>query len=92
MENNMVNNQPIEQQTKSGSFTLWVVVAVVLVVLMAIAGIYWYMTNKNMAGSQSNDQVQTQQALDTIDQEVSSLDLGDVDSDLSDIDKDLQNL
>lgn len=94
MDNNpnpIITEQPIA--TKGSIGGIWIIATVALVVLMIIAGLYLYTTNKSTSElSKAQTSAQTQRDIDNIDAELNSINIGDLDNDLSDIDKDLSTL
>lgn len=83
-----VVNQPTPpppEEVKKGNSTLWVIVIVVLVVVV-IAGAYWYMSSQNQTATTQGV------SLETLNNDLDTVDEAGIDSDFAEVDKDLQGL
>lgn len=92
------NPQP---EKESNKMILWLVLGLVLIIV-AVGGIYWYLSNKQkpltnietatQAGTQTANSTPVPENLDTLGTQADSANVPDGAEDFSALDKDLQNL
>lgn len=79
-------------QKESGSNNLVILLVAILMVLFLGAGIYFYMNTKKLTSESQNQPVKTVVQPNTLEKDVQTIDLGDIDKDFTEVDQDLSNL
>lgn len=106
MENNNPMEQPTEPvmpapqptnlvppvQPESGNkMVLWFVLGIVVIVLV-VGGIYFYLNRQQGDTSQVTQPTKTPVAEENLENELSTIDVADIEQDFAPVDQDLQNL
>lgn len=79
-------------EPKKGGFGMWIIIIILVVVLLGAGGFYLYSLNKPAATNETTATQQTQEELNTLQSELESMDLDEIENDFTQIDRDLADL
>jgi cytoskeletal protein RodZ len=82
----------VPEQKSSSKMLMWLVGGVVLVILV-VGGIYFYLNSQQKAALTTTDQKPSiPKVEENLENDINSVDIGDLDKEFSTVDKDLQSL